>query len=110
VLRAVCAGPEHVGWGLGDLDRQLARGELLGEILVQRHPTVLWAKEWDRYVVVGIPDGIGEDFVYEFKSTRMSYGGLRKIMYCPSQGRRRTSTRGSLSDKGGSSRYSHVKT
>jgi hypothetical protein len=80
VLRAVCAGPEHVGWGLGGLDRQLARGELLGEILAQRHPTVLWAKEWDRYVVVGTPDGIGEDFVYEFKSTRMSYGGLRRYV------------------------------
>jgi hypothetical protein len=31
-------------------------------------------------VVVGIPDGIGEDFVYEFKSTRMSYGGLRRYV------------------------------
>jgi CRISPR/Cas system-associated exonuclease Cas4 (RecB family) len=71
VLRAACAGPERVGWELGGLDRQLARGVLLGEILAQRHPTVLWAKEWDRYVIVGIPDGIGEDFVYEFKSTKI---------------------------------------
>jgi len=39
-----------------------------------------WAKELDRYVAVGISDGIGEDFVYEFKSTRMSYGGLRRYV------------------------------
>lgn len=80
VLRAACVGPEHVGWKLGDLERRLARGGLFGEILAQRHPTVLWAKELDRYVAVGISDGIGEDFVYEFKSTRMSYGGLRRYV------------------------------
>jgi len=71
VLRVACAGPEHVSWELGGLERRLARGDLLEKILAQRHPTVLWAKEWDRYVVVGVPDGVGEDFVYEFKSTKI---------------------------------------
>jgi CRISPR/Cas system-associated exonuclease Cas4 (RecB family) len=71
VLGAACAGPERVGWELGDLDRRLARGKLLEEILAERHPTILWAREWDRYVVVGIPDGVGGNFVYEFKSTKI---------------------------------------
>jgi CRISPR/Cas system-associated exonuclease Cas4 (RecB family) len=70
VLRAACAGPERIGWKLERLkDRRLARGVTLHDILAERRPTIFWAKEWDRYVVVGVPDGIGEDFVYEFKST-----------------------------------------
>ncbi len=72
VLRAACAGPERVGWELGGLeDRRLARGVALQEILAERHPTILWAKEWDKYVVVGVPDGVGGDFVYEFKTTKI---------------------------------------
>jgi len=43
----------------------------LQEILAERHPTILWAKKWDKYVVVGVPDGVGGDFVYEFKTTKI---------------------------------------
>ena len=84
-LKAACTSPERVRWRLEDLewmweleglDRRLARGVVLQDILAERRPTVLWAREWDRYVVVGVPDGVGGDFVYEFKSTK-----LRRLKY-----------------------------
>jgi CRISPR/Cas system-associated exonuclease Cas4 (RecB family) len=47
------------------------RGRSLEETSVEM-PTIFWAKEWDRYIIAGASDGIGEDFVYEFKSTVFS--------------------------------------
>lgn len=47
----------------------LARGSWAEWRYGERHPTVRWSFEWGPYVVVGVPDGLGKDFVYEFKST-----------------------------------------
>jgi len=44
----------------------------LGEILEcykERYPTVRWNFDWEDYVVIGVPDGITDRFVYEYKTT-----------------------------------------
>ena len=44
-------------------------GELLQLSRAERHPTFQWNFGWEHYVVVGRPDGMTKEFVYEFKST-----------------------------------------
>ncbi|RLI44743.1 hypothetical protein DRO64_03535 [Candidatus Bathyarchaeota archaeon] len=46
------------------------RGETLEIIKAERYPTIRWNFNWENYVVVGEPDGITDNFVYEFKSTK----------------------------------------
>jgi len=45
------------------------RGEIYQDFLAERYPTIRWNFEWQNYVVVGVPDGITNKFVYEFKTT-----------------------------------------
>jgi len=45
------------------------RGEICQEFLAERYHTIRWNFEWENYVVVGVPDGITSEFVYEFKTT-----------------------------------------
>ena len=45
------------------------RGAIYEEFLAERHPTIRWNFRWENYVVVGVPDGITDEFVYEFKTT-----------------------------------------
>lgn len=35
-----------------------------------KYPTIQWNFQWDRFVFIGIPDGITTQFVYEFKWTQ----------------------------------------
>jgi hypothetical protein len=37
--------------------------------LAEEYPTIRWNFAWRHYVLVGIPDGISDEFVYEFKAT-----------------------------------------
>jgi hypothetical protein len=45
------------------------RGMVYEEFLAERYPTIRWNFRWENYVVVGVPDGISDEFVYEFKTT-----------------------------------------
>jgi len=45
------------------------RGAIYEEFLAERYPTIRWNFRWENYVVVGVPDGITDEFVYEFKTT-----------------------------------------
>jgi len=45
------------------------RGAVYEEFLAERYPTIRWNFRWENYVVVGVPDGISDEFVYEFKTT-----------------------------------------
>src|SRR5262245_27075783 len=45
------------------------RGQIAEAQYAERHPLFSWHFHWDRYVDVGVPDGVTKDFVYEFKST-----------------------------------------
>ena len=53
---------------LNDLPAKL-RGGLCEEFIAERYPTIRWNFEWDDFVIVGVPDGISDEFVYEFKTT-----------------------------------------
>jgi hypothetical protein len=56
-------------------DDPKVRGLVLEEMRAERYPTIRWNFAWERYVVVGVPDGITDAFVYEFKTTRNCYLG-----------------------------------
>ena len=51
----------------------MIRGEFLETTKAEQYPTIRWNFEWDDYVIVGIPDGITNNFVYEFKTTRNKF-------------------------------------
>jgi hypothetical protein len=51
----------------------MARGAWAEGLFAKSLPSTRWSFEWGPYVAVGIPDGIGKDFVYEFKSTLNAY-------------------------------------
>src|SRR5205823_11974501 len=59
--------------GLEDDPRR--RGQLLQADRAERHPTIRWNFSWGPYVLVGVPDGLTDAFVYEFKTTRSDYLG-----------------------------------
>lgn len=46
------------------------RGKILELELEENYPRIRWNFEWDKYVIIGVPDGITDKFVYEFKTTR----------------------------------------
>lgn len=52
------------------------RGEFLQTTRAEQYPTIRWNFTWQGYVVVGVPDGITDGFVYEFKTT-----GAKFLMY-----------------------------
>jgi hypothetical protein len=55
------------------------RGKIYQSLRAERYPTIRWHFPWDRYSVVGVPDGITKDCVYEFKTTnRLFYLGESK--------------------------------
>jgi CRISPR/Cas system-associated exonuclease Cas4 (RecB family) len=45
------------------------RGEFLQVGKAEQYPTIRWNFAWEGYAVVGVPDGITDKFVYEFKTT-----------------------------------------
>jgi hypothetical protein len=59
------------GVRVADLEEfPLHRGRLLETAKAERYPSIRWNFEWGKYVAVGIPDGITDRWVYEFKTTR----------------------------------------
>ena len=62
------------GVRIADLEEfPILRGEFLHELRGEKYPTIRWNFPWGRYVVVGVPDGITDRFVYEFKTTRIMH-------------------------------------
>jgi CRISPR/Cas system-associated exonuclease Cas4 (RecB family) len=51
------------------------RGVEAERLLSESYRSIRWNFEWDKYVAVGVPDGITDQFVYEFKTT----GKLRYV-------------------------------
>lgn len=49
------------------------RGEFLQESQAERYPTIRWHFHWAKYTVVGVPDGITDKFVYEYKTTKSRF-------------------------------------
>lgn len=52
-----------------------ARGKLLHELnnYKNKYKSFRWHFPWDNYIVTGIPDGIGNNFIYEYKSAKDKY-------------------------------------
>jgi CRISPR/Cas system-associated exonuclease Cas4 (RecB family) len=51
----------------------MIRGELIEKIYSESYPTIRWNFQWENYVVIGVPDGITDDFVYEYKTTKSRF-------------------------------------
>lgn len=49
------------------------RGEFLQTTKAEQYPSIRWNFERGKYVIVGVPDGITDRFVYEFKTTRNKF-------------------------------------
>jgi hypothetical protein len=46
------------------------RGEVYQQLRAEKYPTIRWHFPWGRYSIDGVPDGIRDDLVYEYKTTR----------------------------------------
>lgn len=84
VSRTRPGGSEGADWSIDEDNPQLIRfslgenefisvpplmaGQLMETIKSEQYPKISWNFEYGRYVVIGAPDGITDDFVYEFKS------------------------------------------
>ncbi len=54
-----------------DLEKDpIFRGEIYHERSSEKYPTIRWNFQWRYYTVIGMPDGLTDDFVYEYKTTR----------------------------------------
>jgi CRISPR/Cas system-associated exonuclease Cas4 (RecB family) len=51
----------------------MLRGMLIEGTRGEDYPSIRWNFKWGNYVVVGMPDGITDAFVYEFKTTRNEF-------------------------------------
>jgi len=51
----------------------IIRGHILESAFAEQYPTIRWNFNWNDYVVVGVPDGITDTFVYEFKTTKNKF-------------------------------------
>jgi len=49
------------------------KGRFYHELLGKNYHSFRWNFEWDKYVFVGIPDGLTKDKVYEFKTTENKF-------------------------------------
>jgi CRISPR/Cas system-associated exonuclease Cas4 (RecB family) len=81
VRRAAAAG-RHV---LDLRDHPKLRGMVLEETLAERYPTIRWHFSWGPYVVVGVPDGITDGFIYEFKTSRSRFTGSHLLPVATAQ-------------------------
>lgn len=65
------ANPQKAKARLQGLDWK-ERGRAAERLLSESYRSIRWNFEWEKYVVVGVPDGITDKFVYEFKTTGKS--------------------------------------
>jgi hypothetical protein len=56
-------------------DDPLLRGRVLQASKAEKHATIRWNFPWGPYTLVGVPDGLTDGFVYEFKTTGNRYLG-----------------------------------
>ena len=58
----------------GNINRfPFLRGKFYQESKAEKYPTIRWNFPYKQFVVVGVPDGITDTFVYEFKVTRNKF-------------------------------------
>jgi hypothetical protein len=66
---------ESQGIKIGNLDDMppRLRGEMLEGTRSECYATIRWNFQYPPYVIIGVPDGITDEFVYEFKTTRSQF-------------------------------------
>jgi len=66
---------ESQGIKIGNVEEMppLLRGKMLEGTRSECYPTIRWNFEYPPYVLVGVPDGITDEFVYEFKTTQSQF-------------------------------------
>src|SRR5262249_61039205 len=65
---------EQEGVQVVDLESDpILRGQFYEMDRAEKYPAIRWNFQWGRYTVVGVPDGMTQDFVYEFKTTRSQF-------------------------------------
>jgi hypothetical protein len=70
---------EEEGVRLIDLEEDpKRRGEIYQAFRAEKYHTIRWHFPWGRYSVGGVPDGLTEDFVYEYKTTRRFWLGFNR--------------------------------
>ena len=59
------------------------RGEVFEVLDAEKYPSIRWNFPWEKYTIVGVPDGITDDFVYEYKTTRNRFllGFIKPIAF-----------------------------
>lgn len=55
------------------VEDKFLRGNIYEFKLAEKYPKIRWHFTWGNYVIEGIPDGITDKFVYEFKSTKSKW-------------------------------------
>ena len=67
--------PEEITQLLREMLREaaIAEGIRLELERAEKYSTIRWAFDWEDFKVVGVPDGITDEFVYEFKTTRNNF-------------------------------------
>ena len=64
---------------LKSIKNPMKRGIVHQMTHAKKYPVIRWHFVWNEYVVVGVPDGLTSEFVYEFKSSGNDYlANLRK--------------------------------
>ena len=53
-----------------DIDDSFLRGELSELMNSEKYPTIRWNFRWEKYSIIGHPDGITGEFIYEYKTTK----------------------------------------
>jgi hypothetical protein len=66
-----CIDPTDVTVDVNDYPR--IRGNFLEQKKAEKYKTIRWNAPYNQYVIIGAPDGISDNFVYEFKSTRTDF-------------------------------------
>jgi CRISPR/Cas system-associated exonuclease Cas4 (RecB family) len=56
---------------LSEASSPISRGGVAEDLYARKYPSLCWHGKFGDYIVVGVPDGITKDFVYEFKSTTL---------------------------------------
>jgi len=62
-------------------DLPMERGEFYHLEDPEKYPTIRWNFNWENYVIVGVPDGITDDFVYEYKTTNKSLHYIKPVAF-----------------------------
>lgn len=50
-------------------EHPIERGKRLHATKAEKYPTIRWNFEWNKFVIIGVPDGLEEQYVYEYKTT-----------------------------------------